>query len=224
MANVTIGHVYDCDGPAQEGHELAERHPVIVVGKQSLIDNQGIAIVVPLTTTPPNHPVHWAVRIEDTDSHAYVRHIKTVHTTRIKSLLGTATRDEIESIKEGLARDLNYDNQEPAQANGLEVIPGALWSARIPNARGEDFEGTLLILTSNQHTGMSTTLAVDSQPRNNPRQYVPVSLEEPVERGFAIVYQVRSISTNERLTAYRGKIQDNHLMLAKAALIRCIGP
>ena len=63
MAQVTTGRIYECEGHSQKGHELAGGHPVIVVGKQSLIDNQGIAIVVPLTSTRPNHPVHWAVRL-----------------------------------------------------------------------------------------------------------------------------------------------------------------
>ena len=82
MAQVTTGRIYECEGHSQEGHELAANHPVIVVGRQSLIDNQGIAIAVPLTSTRPNHPVHWAVEIEETTSHAYIRHVKSVHVTK----------------------------------------------------------------------------------------------------------------------------------------------
>ena len=163
MAKVTTGCIYECDGHSQEGHELAGGHPVIVVGRQSLIDNQGIAIIFPLTSTRPNHPVHWAVEIEDTNSHANVRHVKSVHITKIKGFLGTAKPEEIDGIKDGLARDLNYDNQECATALGREVRPGSLWSASIPNARGLSYEGELLILTSNRYTGIATALAVDSQ-------------------------------------------------------------
>ncbi len=107
MARVTTGSIYVCEGHRQEGHELAGEHPVIVVGRQSLIDNQGIAIVVPLTSTRPHHPVHWAVEIDDTKSLAYVRHIKSVHITKIGRFLGTANPEEIDSIKDGLARDSN---------------------------------------------------------------------------------------------------------------------
>ena len=224
MAQVTTGCIYECEGHSQEGHELAGRHPVIVVGRQSLIDNQRIAIVVPLTSTRPNHPVHWAVEIEDTNSHAYVRHVKSVHITKIRSFLGTAKPEEIDEIKDGLARDLNYDNQECATALGQEVRPGSLWSASIPNARGLSFEGELLILTSNRDTGIATSLAVDPQPRPNLRQSIPVRLENPEQRGFAIAYQARSVSTGERFTGYRGEIPDEHLRFAKSALIRCIGP
>ena len=56
MAQVTTGRIYECDGHSQEGHELAANHPVIVVGRQSLIDNQRIAIVVPLIQHPPQLP------------------------------------------------------------------------------------------------------------------------------------------------------------------------
>ena len=224
MAQVTTGCIYECEGHSQEGHELAGRHPVIVVGRQSLINNQGIAIVVPLTSTRPNHPVHWAVEIEDTNSHAYVRHVKSVHITKIRGFLGTAKPEEIDEIKDGLARDLNYDNQECATALGREVRPGSLWSASIPNARGLSFEGELLILTSNRDTGIATALAVDSQPRPNLRQSIPVTLENPEQRGFAIAYQARSVSTGERFTGYRGGIPDEHLRFAKSALIRCVGP
>ncbi len=224
MAGVTTGCIYECDGHSQEGHELAGGHPVIVVGRQSLIDNQGIAIVVPLTSTRPNHPVHWAVEIEDTNSHAYVRHVKSVHITKIRGFLGTAKPEEIDWIKDGLARDLNYDNQECATALGREVRPGSLWSASIPNARGLSYEGELLTLTSNRYTGIATALAVDSQPRRNPRQIIPVKLENPEQRGFAITYQARSVSAGERFTGYRGEIPDEHLRFAKSALIRCIEP
>ena len=224
MAQVTTGRIYSCEGHGQEGHELAGEHPVIIVGRQSLIDNQRIAIVVPLTSTRPNHPVHWAVAIEDTNSHAHVRHVKSVHVTKIGGYLGTATPDEIDSIKDGLARELQYDTHECATALGLEVRPGTLWSASIPNARGLSYEGELLILTSNRDTGMATVLAVDPQPRNNPRQSIPVRLENPEQLAFAITYQVRSVSVEERLTGYKGEITDEHLRFAKSALLRCIEP
>lgn len=224
MAQVTTGCIYECDGHTQEGHELAAIHPVIVVGRQNLIDNQRIAIVVPLTSAQPDHPVHWAVRIEDTDSHAYIRHIKSVHITKIRAYLGVAKPEEIDSIKDGLARELQYDTHECATALGREVRPGSLWSASIPNARGLSYEGELLILTSNQDTGLVTALAVDPQQRRNPRQSMPVSLRDPEHLAFAITYQVRSVSTQERLTRHRGQISEEHLRFAKSALIRCIEP
>ena len=224
MAQVTTGRIYECDGHGQEGHELAANHPVIVVGRQSLIDNQRIAIVIPLTSARPNHPVHWAVEIEDTNSHAYIRHVKSVHVTKIGGFLGTATLDEIDSIKDGLTRELQYDTHECATALGMEVRPGSLWSASIPNARGLSYEGELLILTSNRDTRMATALAVDQQPRSNPRQSIPVGLENPERLAFAIAYQVRSVSIEERLTGYRGEISDEYLAFAKSALIRCIEP
>ena len=224
MAQVTTGRIYSCEGHDQEGHELAGEHPVIVVGRQSLIDNQRIAIVVPLTSTRPNYTVHWAVAIEDTNSYAYVRHIKSVHVTKIRGYLGAASSDEMYNIKEGLARDLQYDTHECTTALGLEVRPGSLWSASIPNARGLSYEGELLILTSNRDTGMATVLAVDQQPRNNLRQSVPVMLEDTEQLAFAITYQVRSVSAEERLTGYKGEITDEHLRFAKSALLRCIEP
>ena len=224
MAQVTTGRIYECEGHSQEGHELAANHPVIVVGRQSLIDNQGIAIAVPLTSTRPNHPVHWAVEIEETTSHAYIRHVKSVHVTKIGGSLGAATLEEIDSIKDGMARELQYDTHDCATASGLEVRPGSVWSASIPNARGLSYEGELLILTSNRDTGMATALAIDPRPRNNPRQSIPVTLEYPEQPAFAITYQVRSVSVEERLIGYRGEITDEYLAFAKSALIRCIEP
>ena len=140
MAQVTTGRIYECAGHSQEGHELAANHPVVVVGRQSLIDNQKIAIVVPMTSTRPHHPVHWAVEIEDTNSHAYIRHVKSVHITKIGDSLGIATPEEMDDIKDGLARELQYDNHDCAKALGREVRPGRLWSASIPNARGLSYE------------------------------------------------------------------------------------
>ena len=223
MAQVTTGCVYECEGHLQEGHELAAEQPVVVVGRQRLIDNQGIAIVVPLSSTPPNHPVHWVVEIEDTNSYAYIRHLKSVHTSKIGRFLGQASREEIDSIKEGLARELRYTNYEFATAFGQDVCPGSVWSAAIPNARGMDYEGELLILTSDRNTGLVTALALDPRHRREPRQTVPVRLREPEQQAFAITYQVRSVSARERLTGLRGEITDEQLTFARSALIRCVG-
>lgn len=101
---MTAGFIYECEGHSQEGHGLAAEHPVIVVGRQSLIDNQEIAIVVPLTSTRRDHPVHWGVDLENTDSRAQVRHLKSVHVSKIGRLLGAGTADETDTIKDGLAR------------------------------------------------------------------------------------------------------------------------
>lgn len=223
MAQVTTGCVYECEGHRQEGHELAAEHPVVVVGRQRLIDDQGIAIVVPLTSTPPNYPIHWAVEIEDTNSYANVRHVKSVHTSKIGGFLGQASSEEIASVRDGLARELEFANYECATALGQDVCPGSVWSAAIPNARGMSYEGELLVLTSNWDTGLVTALAVDPRPRRDPRQVVPVRLREPERQAFAITYQVRSISGRERLTGYRGQITDEYLRFAKSALISCIG-
>ena len=164
------------------------------------------------------------MEIEDTNSYAYIRHVKSVHVTKIGGSLGAATLDEIDSIKDGLARELQYDTHERATALGREVYPGSLCSASIPNALGLSYEGELLILTSNRDTGMATALAEDQQPRNNPMQIIPVMLEDPEQSAFAITYQVRSVSVEERLTGYRGEVTDEYLAFAKSALIRCIEP
>jgi len=224
MAQVTTGNVLECEGHRQEGRELAEGHPIVVVGKQDLINNYRIDIAIPLTSTRPNYPVHWAVDIEATTSSAQLRHVKSVHVTKIGTHLGTADPEEIEAIREGLARELQYDNHEPATALGQEVHPGSLWSAQIPNARGQNYEGGLLVLTSNRQTGLATALAVDPEPRSNPRHCVPVSLQDPQEIAFAIIYQVRSVAAAERLTGYRGQIPGENLTLAKSVLVRNIEP
>ena len=225
MAQVTTRGIYKCDGHDQEGHELAGGHPVIIVGKQSLIDNQGIAIVVPLTRTPPRYPVHWAVEIEAANSYAYVRHLKSVHITKIRDFLGSAKPQEVEDIRDGLTQHLNYDAHECATVLGQYVRPGSLWSASIPNARGLSYEGELLVLTSNRDTGMAIALAVEPEPRRrNPRQYTPVELQNPEQRGFAIAYQVRSVCTEDRFTEYRGEIPGQYLRFAMSTLIRCLEP
>jgi hypothetical protein len=71
---------------------------------------------------------------------------------------------------------------------------------------------------------MATALAVDPQPRRDARHSMPVALDDSEQLAFAITYQVRSVSTEERLTGYIGDIPGEHLRVAKSALIRCIEP
>ena len=224
MAQVRSGQIYRCYTHAQEGHELAGNHPVVVISKQELIDEKHIAIVAPLTSTAPDYPVHWAVKIEEADSYAAIRHIKSISTGKLRRRMGEASPRGLTSIREGLAREFSYEKHDHAQAEGEAVAPGSMWSARIPNLQRATYETELLILTSNYDTGMVTGLAIDSEPRGQPRQSIPVRLHEPDEAGFAITYQVRSISVASRLTRIRGEVQDpRHLTLAGAALLAEIG-
>ena len=224
MAEVRTGQIYTCYTHPQQGHELAGNHPVAVIGKQGLIDKQSIAIIAPLTTTPPDYPVHWAIRIDETDSYAAIRHIKSISTGKLRRLIGQVNEREMNSIQEGLARELGYENHDHAQSEGEAVEPGSVWSAKIPNIHGPTYETDLLILASNYDTGMVIGLAIDAQRRGHPRQSVRVRLRDPDETGYAITYQVRSISVANRLTTMRGRVQDpRYLTLARAALIAEIG-
>ena len=224
MAQVTTGQIYICYTHAEEEHELAGDHPVVVIGKQDLIEKQRIAIVVPLTSTEPDYPVHWAIKVEQTNSYAYIRHTKSISTGKLRRLIGETSIEEMASIRDGLARELGYDSHDPVIMDGRTVLPGSIWSARIPNVHGAAYEADLLILTSNHDTGMVAALTIDSERRGHPRQSLPVSLKEPDETGYAITYQVRSISVAQRLSAYRGSVADpRHLTLAKAALLSEIG-
>ena len=222
MAQVTTGNVYSCHTHSQEGHELAGDHPIVIIGEQSLIDKQGIAIVAPLTRTPPNYPVHWATKIKQTGSYAYIRHIKSISTAKTNRILGAATKDEMGSIRDGLAQELMYDHHQPAATQEREVIPGQIWSARIPNLHGNLYEANLLVLTSNHDTGMVTALTITPEHRGHPRRSLPLTLQEPEESGYAITYQVRSMSVEERFDACRGEITQQHLNLAKSYLLRFI--
>ena len=197
---------------------------MVVIGKQGLIDEKRIAIIAPLTNTPPDYPVHWAIRIEETDSYAAIRHIKSISTGKLRRLIGQVNEREMDSIQEGLARELGYENHDHAQSEGEEVAPGSMWSAQIPNIYGPTYETDLLILASNYDTGMVIGLAIDSERRGHPRQSVPVRLGDPDETGYAITYQVRSISVANRLTTMRGQVQDDRrLTLARAGLLGEIG-
>lgn len=224
MAQVRTGQIYSCYTHEQEGHELAGNHPVVVISKQELINEKHIAIVAPLTSTSPDYPVHWAVKIEKADSYAAIRHIKSISTGKLRTLMAEASPQELTSIREGIAREIGYEKHDQARAEAEAVAPGSIWSARIPNIQGATYETKLLILTSNYDTGLVTGLAIDSERRGQPRQSIPVRLHEPDEEGFAITYQVRSISVASRLTRTRGKVEaPRRLTLAGAALLTEIG-
>lgn len=223
MAQVNTGQIYTCFTHPQEGHELAGNHPVVVIARQDLIDRTGMAIVVPLTSTPPHRHVHWSVRIDQTDSYAYIRHIKTVSVAKLNQLIGEADPDEIDSIRDSLSREFAYYAHEPVIVEGQRVSPGSLWSALVPNPQGPTYQTNLLVLTSNHDTGLVTALTIDSMPRGHPRQSILVHLEDPVETGYAITYQVRSISAFDRLQMFRGQIPDTHIPLARSYLLRHIG-
>ena len=60
-------------------------------------------------------------------------------------------------------------------------------------------------------------MAVDPQRRRELRQSMPVALDDSEQLAFAITYQVRSVSTEERLTGYIGDIPGEHLRVRKVS-------
>ena len=225
MAQILTGDICNVNLGPPLGHELADNHPVLVVGSRQIIDGTGMALVVPLTSTAPRYTVFWSIPIAATASWASVRHLRTVRASRLRHAIGKATPAELRNIKTALYRELIDEPPEPAPVINEwepEAEPGTVWTAEIASAAGNDFETQVLILTSNAHNDMATVLQVDQEPRKEIPS-IPINVGHPPETRHIITYQVRSISASDRLGQYCRAAPFNLLFEAKQKLIGHIG-
>lgn len=225
MAKVLTGDVRRVSIGPQQGHELADNHPALVVGSQRIIDVTNTAIVIPLSSTSPYYPVFWSIPISDTDSRASVRHLRTLPASRLRRVIGNATAEELESVKSALYRELIDEPPGPASlANDHEpdAAPGTVWTAEMASVAGHNYQSRVLILTSNAQNDMATVLHVDQEPRQMIPS-IPIVVGNPSEEGHIVTYQVRSISAPDRLKQYCGTVSDDVLVSAKLRLIGHIG-
>ena len=225
MAQILTGDIRGVNLEPPLGHELADNHPVLVVGNQRIIDGTDTALVIPLTSTAPHYPVFWSIPIADTTSWASIRHLRTLRAGRLQHVIGKATPAELWNVKNALYRELIDEPSEPAPVINewdLPAEPGSIWTAEIAGQSGQSFQTHVLTLTSNAQNGMATILHMDDAPRNLIPS-IPIIFGDPPETGHIVTYQVRSLSAPDRLRQYCGAVSPTELNTAKLRLIRHIG-
>ena len=93
-----------------QGHEQAGLRPVLVLSSSASNARSELAIILPLTSFQQRMGFPYAVRIEsvrmERPSWVLTRQIRTVAASRMQSLIGRVSNDEMQQITEAVLHHL----------------------------------------------------------------------------------------------------------------------
>ena len=179
------------------GHEATGGRPSLIISP-NWFNEQGIAVIAPLTTPGPNHENWWEPYIACTDSACLVPDTRTVSskflTTAVK---GSANKDELEDVLSAFSRLTNgSDEMSDGDCNRGEV-----WEADLSNRdrRSQPDIRELLILHYNSSNCMAMTAFVTSRKRNKSPIVAEIQSSTRLRGRFALLGQMRPVAAEERL-------------------------
>lgn len=110
MPAVLIGQIRWADLNPVQGHEQAGRRPVLVISSSISNARSQLAIILPITSSPPRVGFPYALPITSVSmpkpSWLLTRQIRTVAASRIGALIGRVSNDEMQQISEAVLHHL----------------------------------------------------------------------------------------------------------------------
>lgn len=102
MPALLRGRVYWADLDPVRGHEQAGRRPVLVLSSSRSNRRSQMAVVLPLTSSPPKVESKYAVRLKSVemrlDSWVLPRQIRAIAEERVDEFVGRVSNEELRKI------------------------------------------------------------------------------------------------------------------------------
>ena len=204
------------------GHEATGDRPSLVISPDWFNDD-GFAIIAPLTTPNPNHGYWWEPHISSTDSVCLVPDARTVPVRDLgRSVEGHATPNEMDDV---LSAFDHLTNGREEMSDG-SCNRGEVWEANFSDRaeQGDKRIVEVLILHYNSANCMAMTSIVSNRKRN-PSPLVVGFHSSPRLRGrSALLGQVRAIATEHRLESRIGTVPRGEMDEATNKLRKFLKP
>ena len=98
------------------------------------------------------------VRIEEADSWASTRQIKSVHQGLLGDLIARASPDEMDSVIMSVAQRLAYQHsprQIETTQGTFQIFPGTIWDLHLNDTPGQDSASPVLVIDYNAGNNMA---------------------------------------------------------------------
>ena len=227
MPGALRGNVHWYDYGPVIGAELSDNRPVLVLSNDQINRQLELCITVPMSTAMPdvrflmNH-----VRIEEADSWASTRQIKSVQQGLLGDLIARASPDEMNSvilsITQRLARQHVPGQIETIQGT-FQISAGTIWELHLKDTQGQDFDSPVLVIDYNAGSNMAVLADVEYAERGPGSPVtVPIIIRDSQQAASALHHRVRSIDTSQRHLTSLGETHPEHTQAVVNRLISLI--
>ena len=153
MPGALRGNVHWYDYGPVIGAELSDNRPALVISNDLTNRQLELCITVPMSTAMPDvRSRRHHIRIEEADSWASTRQIKSVHQGLLGDLIARASPDEMNSVILSIAQRLAHQHA-PGQIETIQgtfqISAGTIWDLHLEDTRGQDLTSPILIIDYN---------------------------------------------------------------------------
>ena len=197
MATALRGNIHWHDYGPVTGAELSGNRPALVVSNNLLNQRLTTAITLPTSKSEPHQRFRRQhVWLNESESHASTRHIKSVPQEELGDLIGRASNQELEHIITSITQRL----QSQQRAGRIETPQGPrlLNRGTVLQDAGkagpeEDING-LLVLDYNAGNYMAVVVELEYRRRNIESPVaVPIRIDGEARTASALIHRIRSI-------------------------------
>ena len=171
MPGALRGNVHWYDYGPVIGAELSDNRPALVLSNDLINRQLELCITVPMSTAMPdvrflmNH-----VRIEEADSWASTRQIKSVHQGLLGDLIARASPDEMNSVIMSIAQRLAHQHsprQIETTQGTFQIFPGTIWDLHLNDTPGQDSASPVLVIDYNAGNNMAVVADIEYAERGS---------------------------------------------------------
>lgn len=115
------GEIYYIEIPYSTGKELCKTRPGVVIGVDPAQEDGCVSVIYTSASCHRDSPFHVTLRTTPVVSTAYCEHVYTVDKSRIGTLLGTVTPEELRRIEIAAAAALGLLVERPPAEGEKEL-------------------------------------------------------------------------------------------------------
>jgi mRNA-degrading endonuclease toxin of MazEF toxin-antitoxin module len=202
MATALRGNIHWHDFGPVTGAELSGNRPALILSSNSLNKSLTTAITVPTSTTEPQERFRRQhVWLNESESYASARQLKSVLQENLGERIGQASSQELEDIITSIIgriwREQNPGQLEPPQA--LRPIQRGTVLQHPGQAEREEATNDLLVLDYNAGNYMAVVVDLEYRARNADSPVaVPVRINSEAGPASALIHRISSLDMSQR--------------------------
>ena len=202
MATALRGHIHWHNYGPVIGAELSGNRPALIISNSTLNHRLPTAITIPTSRTEPHERFQTQhVWLNESESYASVRQIKSVFQDNLGDIIGRASSEELQEIMNSITARL-VRKQAPRYLEtpqGLRLIQRGTVLHDFEKAEHEEQNNSLLILDYNAGNHMAIVADLDHSTRNTESPVaIPVRIEGDAEPASVLVHRIQSIDMSQR--------------------------
>ena len=202
MAAALRGNIHWHDFGPVTGAELSGNRPALIISNNSLNKSLTTAITVPTSTTEPRERFRQQhIWLDESESYAAARQLKSVIQENLGECIGQASSQELEDLITSITGRM-WREQTPGQLEtpqGLLPIQRGTVLKRPAQAEQEEATSDLLVLDYNAGNYMAVVVHLEHRARNAASPVaVPVRTSGQAGPASALVHRIRSLDMSQR--------------------------